>query len=484
MSITRRSFCSALAGVPAVLGAPASRPRPNIVLMLADDLGSGDLGCYNRDSKIPTPNVDRLAAQGVRFTDMHSPSSVCTPTRYGLLTGRYCWRSRLKRAVLQGYSPNLIEQGRLTFASVLKGQGYYTAGVGKWHLGLGDRERVDYDEPLTPGPREHGFDYYFGIPASLDMAPYLYFENDRVVERATSQTPGNGGTNPRGAFWRAGAIAPHFDIGEVMPTLTRKAVSIVKEQAARKSPLFLYFPMSGPHTPWMPREPFRGKSRAGDYGDFVVQIDDSVRQVLRAIDEAGIREDTLVLFTSDNGAYWSPDQIERYGHRANNGWRGMKADIFDGGHRVPFIARWPGRVRPGSACGNVSCLTDLVATAAEIGSINLPHDAAEDSFSLLPGITGSPRGSSPRREWVIHHSSAGMFSIRAGKWKLIAGRGSGGFTKPVSITPAADEAPGELYDMTRDPAETGNLYLQEPDVVKRLIGLLEKAKTEGRTRPA
>ena len=190
MSITRRSFCSALAAAPAILRARSATPRPNIVLILADDLGSGDLRCYNRESKIPTPNLDRLSGEGVRFTDMHSPSSVCTPTRYGLLTGRYCWRSRLKRGVLQGFSPNLIEPGRLTLASMLKAQGYYTAGVGKWHLGLGDRPTTDFDQPLTPGPCDHGFDEYYGIPASLDMPPYLYFENRRVVERATSTTPG------------------------------------------------------------------------------------------------------------------------------------------------------------------------------------------------------------------------------------------------------------------------------------------------------
>lgn len=457
--------------------------RPNIVLILADDLGYGDLTCYNPKSGIATRSLDRLAGEGVRFTDMHSPSAVCTPTRYGLLTGRYCWRSRLQRGVLQGNSPNLIEEGRLTLPSLLKDRGYYTAGVGKWHLGLGSRNHTDFDQPLSPGPREHGFDYYFGIPASLDMAPYLYFENDRVVERATARTPGSGGTIPRGAFWRAGAIAPHFDIGEVMPTITGKAASIVKERAARKSPFFLYFPMTGPHTPWMPRASFRGKSTAGEYGDFVAQIDDSVRQVLDAIEDGGIRDNTLVLFASDNGAYWTPDEIARYGHRANNGWRGMKADIFDGGHRVPFLARWPAMVKAGQTCDDLGCLTDVVATTADLTRTKLPKDAAEDSFSLLPAMTGTHRGRGPRRESVIHHSSQGMFSIREKRWKLITGRGSGGFTKPVSVTPAPDEPAGELYDMSRDPAETGNLYEKEPKVVKRLTTLLEEAKTAGRTRP-
>jgi arylsulfatase A len=475
MSLTRRSFCASLAALP------ARPPRPNIVLMLADDLGWGDLRCYNPDSHIPTPNLDRLAGQGVRFTDMHSPSSVCTPTRYGLLTGRYCWRSRLKSGVLQGYSPNLIEEGRLTLPSLLRAQGYFTAGVGKWHLGLGTRERVDFDQPLTPGPTQHGFDSYFGIPASLDMPPYLYIENNRVVEPATLHTPGSGGGVTKGPFWREGAIAPHFDIGEVMPTLTQQAVSVVRERTKRREqPFFLYFPMTGPHTPWMPRAPFRGRSRAGDYGDFVAQIDDTVRQVLKALDDSGAARNTLVLFASDNGAYWPPEEIERYGHRSNDRWRGMKADIYDAGHRVPFLARWPGRIPARAVRGDLGCLTDVFATLADALQVPLPRDAAEDSFSQWSALTGAAGGS---RESVIHHSSQGMFALRRSNWKLNAGRGSGGFTKPVSITPGPGEPAGELYDIQRDPAEARNLYAEQPDVVARLSAELEQAQRAGRTRP-
>ena len=229
----------------------------------------------------------------------------------------------------------------------------------------------------------------------------------------------------------------------------------------------------------MPREAFHGRTGAGDYGDFVNQIDDTVGQVLKSIDDAGIRKNTLVLFASDNGAYWWPDDIERYGHRANNGWRGLKADIFDGGHRVPFLARWPGRVKAGSTCDDIACLTDVVGTAADLLSVKLPDDAAEDSFSLWGGMTGGKS----RRKWVIHHSSEGMFSLRDGEWKFIDGRGSGGFSKPVTITPAPGEPAGELYDLAKDPAETRNLYTDQPDVVKRLKDLLERAKADGRTRP-
>lgn len=470
-----------MAGAPALLSA-ARAQRPNIVLILADDLGWGDLGCYNRESKIPTPNLDRLASQGVRFTDMHSPSSVCTPTRYGILTGRYCWRSGLKRGVLNGYSSNLIEAGRATLPSLLRQSGYYTAGVGKWHLGLGSNERTDFDHPLRPGPNQHGFDYYFGIPASLDMAPYLYFENDGVVEKATAHTPGSGGGKTIGPFWREGAIAPGFKIEEVMPTLTRKAVSIVRERAqTADKPFFLYFPMSGPHTPWMPVPPFRGRSKARDYGDFVAQIDDAAGQVVRAVDEAGLGKNTVIIFTSDNGGYWPPELIDETGHRSNNGWRGMKADIYDAGHRIPFIARWTARTPTGEVRTDLGCLTDILATATHAAGVAVPADAAEDSFSHLPAILGT-QNRKPARDFVIHHSSQGMFAIRQGQWKFNDGRGSGGFTKPVSITPGPGEPAGELYDLASDPAETTNLYAAKPEIVARLKGLLEKAKAAGRTR--
>ena len=245
----RRSFCRTLAlGVAGVRLASAAPALPNIVHILADDLGWGDLGCYNPQSAVPTPHTDRLAAQSVRFTDMHSPSTVCTPTRYGILTGRYCWRSRLKQGVLNGYDPDLIEPGRLTVPAILKSRGYYTAGIGKWHLGLGDRPHTDYDRPLRPGPVDHGFDDYFGIPASLDMDPYLYFHNERPVEKATSHIPAS--DSPRGVFWRAGARAPGFELEQVLPTITAKGVEAIRQRARRiAQPFFLYLALTAPHTP-------------------------------------------------------------------------------------------------------------------------------------------------------------------------------------------------------------------------------------------
>lgn len=472
--LTRRDLFTAAAAVHC-LGAAES--RPNIVYILADDLGWGDLGCYNKESAVPTPHMDRLASQGVRFTDMHSPSAVCTPTRYGILTGRYCWRTRLKSGVLWGYSPNLIEKGRLTVPAMLRSRGYYTAGVGKWHLGLGNQEKADYRQPLSPNPTDHGFDYYFGIPASLDMDPYLFFENGKAVEQPTAHTEGR--NDPRGVFWRPGPIAPGFRIEECLPTLADKAVALIGQRAKTPTqPFFLYVPLTGPHTPWVPTAEFRGKSKAGDYGDFVVQTDAVIGRLMAALEAGGLARSTLLIVTSDNGAHWTPDDKERFPHRANAGWKGMKADIADAGHRVPFLARWPGQIKPGTVRNDLHCLTDLMATAAEITGFPLPPTAGEDSFSLLPAMLGR-KGT---RDTIVHHSSEGMFAIRQKEWKLCLGRGSGGFSEPKKIVPRPGEPQGELYNIEDDPAESRNLYGSRADIVARLSALLEKYKAQGRSR--
>jgi arylsulfatase A len=453
---------------------------PNIVYILCDDLGWGDLECYNKDSGIPTPNANRLAASGVRFVDMHSPSSVCTPTRYGILTGRYCWRSRLKSGVLDGRGSNLIERGRLTVASMLKARGYHTAVIGKWHLGFQEQQPVDYSKPLTPGPNDHGFDYFFGIPASLDFEPYLFVENDRPVETPVNRTEGR--NNPRGVFWRAGDIAPSFNMEGCLPTLAGKAVAYLEQRASEPTrPFFLYFPLTGPHTPWMPTQEWTGKSKAGIYGDFVAQVDSVLGRLIDTLDRTGLAAKTVVVFTSDNGAHWTPDDKAKYAHRANANWRGMKADIHDAGHRIPLIVRWPGHIRRGQVSRQLGCLTDLMATAAEIAGVSLPLDAGEDSYSWWPAATGSkPR--TAVREAVVHHSSQGLFAIRRGEWKLCLGRGSGGFSTPVRIEPKPGEPDGELYNLKSDPAESDNLYLKRTDIVRNLTALLEKYRGEGRSR--
>ena len=480
--IPRRDFLRTLGGAGAALALSAARAAqryPNIVYILADDLGYGDPRCYNPDSKIPTPNLDRLASQGVRFTDTHSGSAVCTPTRYGINTGRYCWRSRLKSGVLWGYDPALIEPGRLTVAAMLKQKGYQTAGIGKWHLGLGSQGKFDYTQPLHPGPLDAGYDYYFGIPSSLDIPPYVYIENDHTVEQPT----GHIGEMKihRGVFYREGPIAPHFKHIDVLPTLTKKAVGYIGGRTAGQ-PFFLYLALTAPHTPWLPTKEFQGKAAAGEYGDFVAMVDDAVGQVLRAIDERKLAEDTLVIMTSDNGAHWLPNEIAQWHHRANDGLRGQKADIWDGGHRIPFIARWPGHTHAATTSSELMCLTDLMATAAEITGYKLPDNAAEDSYSMLAAIEGR-KLNRPIREAIVHHSSQGHFSIRQGPWKLNLGRGSGGFTPPVEYTPKPGEPAGELFNMADDLAETHNYYQEKPEIVSRLKALLEKYQRQGYSRP-
>jgi arylsulfatase A-like enzyme len=477
----RRSFSRTLA--LGAVGLRLVRPAtalPNIVYVLADDLGWGDLGCYNPKSAVPTPHADHLAAQGIRFTDMHAPSAVCTPSRYGILTGRYCWRSRLKQGVLNGYDPNLIEEGRLTVPAMLKSRGYHTAGIGKWHLGLGDRPHTDYWQPLRPGPLDHGFDDYFGIPASLDMDPYLYFHNDRPVEMPTAQTPGS--NTPRGVFWRAGARAPGFQLEQVLPTITDKAVASLRERARTPGqPFFLYVALTAPHTPWLPLPEFRGKSKAGDYGDFVAQVDRTFGRILQTLDETGLADNTLLIVTSDNGADWKVADKERFAHRANADWRGEKADIWDAGHRIPFLARWKGHIAPNTTSNELGCLTDLMGTVAEVVDYKLPNNAGEDTYSMLPAMMG--KKGKPIREAVVHHSNMGMFGIRQGDWKLEFGLGSGGFSDPQTLEPKPGGPQGQLYNLATDPKEENNLWLDRPAEVARLTALLEKYKAEGHSRP-
>ncbi|MHC4243989.1 MAG: sulfatase-like hydrolase/transferase [Planctomycetota bacterium] len=467
----------------------AGSKKPNIVFIMADDMGYGDLGCYNKNSKIPTPNMDRLAKEGMRFTDAHSPSAVCTPTRYGVLTGRYCWRSRLKRGVLGGYSPALIDTKRMTVASMLKQYGYATACIGKWHLGLGNDKKTDYDKPLVPGPNALGFDYFYGIPASLDMTPYCYVENDRPVEKPTLTT--EAGKAVEDGWWRAGAIAPGFKHVEVLPRLTEKAVKYIDNHTntSPDKPFFMYFPLPAPHTPIAPADFVKGRSKAGGYGDFVVEVDWTIGQVVKALKRNGLTGNTLIIVTSDNG---SPGRtkikrdpysiIEIYGHYPNGDLRGIKADAWDGGHREPFIARWPGKIPAGTTNHEIVCLTDLMATCAAIVGAKLPGNAGEDSFNILPALSGQ-KLNKPIRDAIVHHSASGMFAIRQGKWKLILGLGSGGFSKPKRIEPKPGGPAGQLYNLEDDIAESNNLWSKHHQIVERMTKLLEKYKEQGHTRP-
>lgn len=467
--------------------------RPNIVYILADDLGYGDVSCLNETGKIRTPAIDRLAAEGVRFTDAHSGSAVCTPTRYGILTGRYSWRTRLQSGVLTGYAPPLIADDRLTVPEMLREQGYATGCVGKWHLGwdwqttdgytYGDAwsetdAHVDFTKPIRNGPTTRGFDYFFGIAASLDMTPYVYIENDRAVEPPDRRIAGTSGYT----FYREGPIAPGFRHEDVLPECTRKAEAFIRNNRSR--PFFLYVPLSAPHTPILPVNAFRGKSGIGPYGDFVLQCDHTVKRVLSVLKETGLEENTLVIFTSDNGCSPMADfnHLASCGHNPSFHFRGLKADIFEGGHRIPFIARWPGRIPAGSECSDTICLTDLMATAAEITGFRLPDSAGEDSVSLLPALEG--RNCKSLREAVVHHSINGSFSIRKGKWKLEFCPGSGGWSDPMPAKARKEHLPAlQLYDLSVDIGERENVYTDHPDVVAELTRLLEMYVTQGRSTP-
>lgn len=484
-SINRRTFCAGLGATSVILSAPklaaagTAAKKPNVVYILADDLGWGDMDVYNAHSAVPTPNCNGFAKEGMLFTDMHASSAVCTPSRYSILTGRYCWRSRLKKGVLDGDSPNLIEEGRMTVPSMLKSAGYYTAGVGKWHLGLGNEAKTDFSKPLTPGPNSHGFDYYFGIPASLDMAPYVYFENDHLVEPATIPDPGS--KEPRGVFWRAGLRAKDFDMHQCLPTLTDKAIEVLHQRVQQPdTPFLLYFAMPSPHTPWLPLPEYHGKSGAGDYGDYVVEVDAMIGRVLDALKANGQVDNTIVVVTSDNGADWKIGDIERYPHRANAGWRGEKADVWEAGHRIPFIARWPKHIPPNTVCDETASLTDLMGTLAAILRIELPPNAGEDSFNLLPALLHQPHP--PIRDTIVDHSIDGMFTIREGNWKLELGLGSGGFSEPRTVEPVPGGIKGQLYNLADDPHELYNLYEQHPEIVARLTKMLDTYKDSGHTR--
>jgi len=474
-----------------------SSSPPNIVYILADDLGYGDLGCLNPESKTPTPNLDRLAAEGIRFTDAHSPAAVCTPTRYGILTGRYCWRTRLKNSVLWPWEPPLIEAGRLTVPQMLQQQGYHTACIGKWHLGWdwptkdgkpvaekGTGEDVDFTKPIANGPTTRGFDYYFGT-AVPNFPPYSFIENDRTVGIPTAM-------KPEAMFGWPGPMLEGWHLEAILPGLTEKAVAYLGERAKEpERPFFLYFPLTAPHTPIVPAPEFEGKSQAGPYGDFVHQVDWTVGQVMQALAKHGLDDNTLVIFTSDNGspgrngenASGPPGSVvQDTGHHPSWKLRGMKADIWDGGHRIPFLARWPGRIQPGTASTELICLSDLMATCAAILGEALPNDAAEDSYNLLPALLGEERDG-PIREAIVHHSGQGAFAIRQGKWKLITQLGSGGWTKPASPKPEPEGPRGQLYDMEADLSEQHNLWMEKPEVVDRLTQLLQRYKAEGRSTP-
>lgn len=490
-----------LAGLGRSLHA-AEPPRPNIIYILADDLGYGDLGCYNRDSKIPTPNLDRLATEGLRFTDAHAPDAVCTPTRYGFLTGRYCFRSRLKSGVLPPWGAPLIEEGRLTVPELLRQHGYATACIGKWHLGwrwptkdgLPPSSRdgignVDFTKPIANGPTTRGFDTYFGVDLP-NYPPYCFLENDRTVGVPSVAAP-----LTKGGFNRPGPMVPGWNLTNIMPEITARAVRYVENAAKSSRPFFLYFPLTAPHYPVVPTAEFKGRSRAGDYGDFVAQVDGTVGAVLAALTRTSLATNTLVIFTSDNGpecveidpgAY---QRIQDFDHRSMDGLRGVKRDAWEGGHRVPFLARWPGRIPAGAVSEETICHVDFMATCAALLGAKLPPNAGEDSYNILPVLLGEKRDR-PIREATVLHGGDGKFAIRQGDWVLIdtrSGDGNGQRGEPAWFKQergyTTNAFAGGLYNLRSDLSQRRNLYGEKPEIVERLKTLLEKYKTEGRSAP-
>jgi len=441
--------------------------KPNIVYIICDDLGYGDIQCLAPEtSKIPTPNADQLALEGMTFTDAHSGSSVCTPTRYGIMTGRYSWRTKLQKGVVTGFAPCLIDKDRMTVAGFLKQQGYATAIVGKWHLDFQyldpeSGEAYSQKQHKTPpvgakipdGPLHRGFDYYHGFHHARNMDAVI--EDDKVIA--------------------------HDDVVNMLPRLTEKSVAYIDSRAGKEEPFFLYVPLGSPHTPIVPSDEWKGKSGLGEYGDFVMQTDNVVGEISKALERNGFTENTLVIFTSDNGCSKAAGipKLAEQGHIVSANLRGSKADIWDGGHRVPFLVRWPGKVEAGSNSDQLICLTDLFATVTDILGQSILGQTCEDSVSFLPALSGKKIEST--RNGVIHHSFSGHFAYRQGPWKLLLARASGGWSSPKENEAGKDAPKGQLYHMRKDIGETNNLFEKNPEKVEVLLGLLKADVARGRS---
>lgn len=467
---------------------------PNIVYILADDLGIGDVSGYNSDSKIQTKYLDNLMNTGIKFTDAHTSSAVCTPTRYSILTGRYNWRSTLKSGVLSGYSKPLISTERLTVARLLQEKGYHTAFVGKWHLGwdwefventadlndLGKNLKIDYTKPIKNGPKALGFTYSYGFSGSLDMPPYVYVEDNKVTavpDRMTVNVDDKG-------FWREGPTGSDFYHTLVLPHLTDKAVEYIHKQSDSGNPFFLYYALPAPHTPILPTTEFLGRSNTNMYGDFILQVDDVVGRLVQALKDKNQYENTIIIFASDNGC--SPKanfpELARVNHNPSLIYRGHKADIYEGGHRVPFIVQWPKQIKQAKTVTSIICTTDLMATLADLVNYELPDDAGEDSFSFLPLLLGDAEKTFSRHA-IVHHSIDGNFAIRKDKWKLILCSGSGGWSYPRTQEELKGLPSMQLFNLENDPSETQNIIASHPDKVQELKTLLTSYIKDGRSTP-
>jgi arylsulfatase A len=502
--IAWRAFSLLLVALPAHLSFAA---LPNIVILYADDMGYGDLGVQNPDSKIPTPNLDRLAREGMRFTDAHSSSGICTPSRYALLTGRFHWRKF--HDIVNSFDPPRLDDAELTMPEMLQAKGYRTACIGKWHLGwnwsdiqkpgaqpavvakakgkAGQKifapDDFDWSRSVSGGPRSHGFDYYFGDDVP-NFPPYAWIENDRVITTPTQPLTITPQTAEGAWEARPGPMTKGWDFYAVVPRLAERAVEWIGEQRGKEGPFFLYVPFNSPHAPIVPTSEFRGKSQAGGYGDFMVQTDDNAGRILRALETSGFAESTLVIFTADNGAErYAYDRIRNYGHRSSGQLRGLKRDLYEGGHRVPFVVRWPGVVKPGSVTDALISQVDLMATLAAAVGYDLPAGTADDSHNLL--AVWKESAVSPRRS-IVHNTFAGAYAIRHDNWVLIAAKTGTHtnvpewFDRENGYTP--NEHAGELYVLSTDLAQRRNLYSERPEKVQELTALLKQIRTAGQVR--
>lgn len=498
-----RLFCALACTLALSLTATAA-DKPNVVIILADDVGYGDLGCYG-STKVKTPNLDRLAAAGMRFTDAHSPASVCTPTRYALVTGQYAFRHAPGSRILSGVAPLGIALDRPTLPKLLRDAGYATGVVGKWHLGLGDKE-TDYNGEIKPGAKEVGFDYSFLIPATGDRTPCVYVENGRVVgydpkdpirvsyQKKVGDEP-TGLENPDLLFnqkpsrghdstivngisrigWMSGGKAARWKDEDMADEITRKAVRFIDDNKAK--PFFLYFATHDAHVPRFPHLRFRGTSEHGLRGDAIVELDWCVGEVMTALEKHKLTDNTLVLFTSDNGGvmddgYLDGTQSDKSGHRCNGALRGFKGGLYEGGHRVPFLARWPGKVPAGKTSNELICHVDLIATVAALAGQRLPENAGPDSFDCSAAFLAEKPGKACRAS-LLHQSGGGVLAVRQGNWKLI----------PASPAKKKAVSSPELYDLTADLAESKNQAKMQPEKVKELSALLNELRKSDRTRP-
>ena len=492
----RITLCMSFFVISCVTKDPYQIKSPNVIYILADDLGYGDLNCYNNNSKIKTPNIDKLASEGMIFTDMHSTSSVCTPTRYSILTGEYAWRTRLKSSVLWSYGPLMISDEKSTVSKLFKKENYNTAVIGKWHLGLDwqlkkNYEKVDvivndfglitdYNEKIvdfsknpTRGPSNVGFDYHYIIPASLDIPPYVYIENGVYKTPINNYTEGSNLEKDKdGDFWRPGPMAEGFDFYEVLPEFINKAKDYLSNAKRKINPFFLYLPLAAPHTPWVPKSGYVGISQAGQYGEFVTMVDDHIGDLLDHLRNLGLEEDTIVVFASDNGPYWKQPYIEEFDHRAAGELRGMKGDIYDGGHRIPYIVRWPGKINAGSKNDIPNTLASFYSTIADLLKL---ESTVIDSHSIFDQLIDESKTEIARP--IIHHSSEGHFAIRFGDWKMIEKLGSGGFSLPVKIEPKSKLNQERLYNMKEDSSEKINLADDYPKIIAEMKYKLDSIRS-------